>query len=266
MTTPRGPEADDRTDASWLAARRRADIQAREYAVPLLRALEEHLAPGPAHGVDIGTGTGANHTYLTERLTLEIRWTVLDHDPDHLAHPAHADAARVLAGIAELPRLNEDTAARFLTCSAVLDVLRDRDIEALAAVIIDRRLPALFSLSVTGDVAVSPADPLDDHLTHAFNAHQRRDGRLGPDAPRRLAELLPSPWLREARTPWRLRAPADAALLRRYLSERVDAAVDQDPGLGASAARWLERRLRQVEDGLLAVEVGHVDQLVIPSE
>ena len=86
-----------------------------------------------------------------------------------------------LTTIAELPDLLDQRNDRnFLTCSAVLDVLRDRDIDALAQVIEERRLPALFSLSVTGAVLIHPEDPLDQRITDAFNAHQRTDKGFGP--------------------------------------------------------------------------------------
>lgn len=266
MTDPLPPYADGRAEPGWLAARRRADVRARAAARELVRRLEQHLAPGPVHGLDIGTGTGANHTYLTSQFTVETTWSVLDHDPDLLAHPTHSGAVHRLTDLTELPEmLNRQNSPTFLTCSAVLDVLRDRDIEALTRVIADRRLPALFSLSVTGDVVIQPKDPLDDCITAAFNAHQRRDGRLGPDAPRSLAARLPAAWLLKAATPWQLHANADGELLSAYLTERADVAIDQDRNLAAAAANWLERRLGQLEEGHLTVEVGHVDQLVVPT-
>ena len=43
-------------------------------------------------------------------------------------------------------------------------------------------LPLLFALTVIGRVTLSPAEPLDARIGAAFNAHQRRGGRLGPDA------------------------------------------------------------------------------------
>lgn len=252
-------------EPSWLALRAAADTRAREAALPLVRMLGERLAPGPAHGIDIGTGTGANHAYLSARLGVPIRWTVLDHDPDLLGHSAHRHATSLLAEIADLPVLIADGApGTFLTCSAVLDVVEESDLAALAAVIVDRRLPALFSLSVSGEVAIGPEDPLDTPITRAFNAHQRRAGRPGPDAPRRLAERLPAGWLVERDTPWRLAARNDAALLDRYLRERVTVAVESDPELGDLSGKWLERRLADLAAGRLTVEVGHVDQLVLP--
>lgn len=257
---------EDRTASSWLAARTAADHRARAAAGPLLDALAERLAPGPAHGIDLGSGTGANHRYLSERLGVPVQWTVLDHDSDHLAHTAHADATKVLAGVAELEEVLHRGPAngQFLTCSAVLDVLRERDVAVLAELITRHKLPALFSLSVTGVVELAPADPLDARITEAFNAHQRRDDRLGPGAPAYLAERLPAGWLRQVETPWLLRARDDAALLRRYLAERTEAAIEQDRGLSDAAAQWLQRRTAHLESGQLEVLVGHVDQLVLP--
>lgn len=260
------PYADGRAEPGWLAARRAADVRARAAARELVRRLERRLAPGPAHGIDIGAGTGANHTYLTGQLAVDTVWSVVDHDPDLLHHPAHAGAVHRLTAISELPGLlHSQGTPTFLTCSAVLDVLRDRDVAELSDVIVAHGIPALFSLSVTGEVVIRPEDPFDHHITEAFNAHQRRAGRLGPDAPHCLAARLPSAWLRETRTPWQLRAPADADLMRSYLTERADVAAAHDRTLAKTAPTWLERRLEHVESGRLTIEVDHVDQLVLPT-
>lgn len=262
------PDADSRAEPAWLAARRRADVRARAGAMALVHRLERRLAPGPAHGIDIGAGTGANCAYLTQRIAVHTCWSVLDHDQDLLNHPAHADALHRLSGIAELPELldRQGSGRNFLTCSAVLDVLRDCDVEALTHVITSRRMPALFSLSVTGDVAIHPEDPLDHRITDAFNAHQRRAGRLGPDAVGCVGGLLPAGWLQQAETPWQLQALTDADVLRRYLTERAEVAIAQDPDLAEAATEWLERRLSHLVAGQLTVEVGHVDQLILPPD
>ncbi|WP_425310331.1 class I SAM-dependent methyltransferase [Ammonicoccus fulvus] len=253
-------------EPSWLALRSTADERAREAALPLVKSLAERLAPGPAHGIDIGTGTGANHAYLSARLGVPVRWTVLDHDADLLGHAAHRNATGLLAEIADLPVLIGDgTPGTFLTCSAVLDVVGEADLDALAAVLVTRRLPALFSLSVTGEVVIGPEDPLDGSIAEAFNAHQRRGARPGPDAPRRLAERLPVGWLTEVRTHWLLGARDDASLLEGYLRERAAVAVESDPELAGPVNQWLERRMTELAAGCLTVEVGHVDQLVLPA-
>lgn len=267
MTGPESMGQDNRAQPSWLAARNAADERARSQSAPLVHRLSQRLAPGPAEGIDLGTGTGANHRYLSALLTVPVSWTVLDYDPDLLDHAVHLGTTRVLAGIGDLARVLDGRRPDrlFLTCSAVLDVLRADDVATLAKVIVARRLPFLGVLSVTGDVALRPGDPLDGPVSAAFNAHQCRDGRLGPGAPAYLAERLPAGWLHETPTPWALRAGSDAALLRSYLSERAHVAVEQEPELAEPVAGWLERRLTQLANGRLEVDVAHVDQLVLPS-
>ena len=93
-------------------------------------------------------------------------------------------------------------------------------------------------------------------MAAAFNAHQRRGGRLGPDAPaaavaafwRAGMEVLTRP------SPWRLGA-AQAGLMTAWLDGWVGAACEQDPDLDAGAYR--RRRPAQVT-------VGHADLLALP--
>jgi hypothetical protein len=129
------------------------------------------------------------------------------------------------------------------------------------------RTPALFSLSVTGEVTLDPADPLDGPLADAFDAHQRRDGRLGPDAGFEAASLFRRHgWATvTARTPWRLRSQ-QAALMDAWLAGRVEAAVEWAPALGSTARGWLERRRAQRLAGALSAVVAHVDVLALPPE
>jgi hypothetical protein len=99
----------------------------------------------------------------------------------------------------------------------------------------------------------------------AFNAHQRRDRRLGADAvPAAVdalrgtgAELIVRP------SPWRLDA-AHADLMAEWFEGWVAAACEQDPELAAEAGAYMDRRLAQAAAGELAVTVDHADLLVLP--
>ena len=114
----------------------------------------------------------------------------------------------------------------------------------------------------------------------AFDAHQRRDGRPGPQAPDVLVRLLrelaseigrahdggggaTAPQVMTASTPWLLDA-SEPELLERWLRERVEAAVEQEPRLAGRAEAWLARRLDHLAAGELEVRVDHVDLLVLP--
>lgn len=126
-------------------------------------------------------------------------------------------------------------AVRLVTCAALLDVLAEEELAGLARLVVNAEGPALLSLSVDGRVAWSPPDPADDLVAQAFDRHQRRDGRAGPDAPRLfeglLAGLLAGDTtarcrLLRAEVDWLL-GPERPELLRRWLDERVQAVLDQ---------------------------------------
>jgi hypothetical protein len=106
-------------------------------------------------------------------------------------------------------------------------------------------------------VRISPADPLDEPIGAAFDAHQRRDGLLGPDAVAAAVAELGDCLVRPS--PWRLGA-GDAELIAEWLDGWVGAACEQEPGLIPEADAYLERRARQS----LAVTVDHADLLVLP--
>ncbi len=117
----------------------------------------------------------------------------------------------------------------------------------------------LFTLSVTGEVTLDPADPRDAAIAGAFNAHQRRavGGRrlLGPDA----AEVAAAAFGKAGATvtvresPWRLEP--DNPLAAEWLRGWVSAALEQRPDLR------LDDYLRTRATERFAAVVGHVDLL-----
>ena len=123
----------------------------------------------------------------------------------------------------------------------------------------------LLALTVVGRVTLTPEEPLDALMGAAFNAHQRRGRRLGPDAVAAAvdelrgagAEVIVRP------SPWRLDA-AHADLAAEWLGGWVAAACEQEPALAAEAGAYRDRRLAQAAAGELAVTVDHADLLVLP--
>jgi hypothetical protein len=144
--------------------------------------------------------------------------------------------------------------ASLVTASALLDLLtRDELTRMLRAC---RGLPMLLTLSVVGRVTLSPAEPLDARIGTAFNAHQRRSGRLGPDAVAAVVEevggeVRPSPWHLD-----------DRELIAEWFDGWVTAACEQEPELAAGPYR--ARREAQIAAGELGVTVDHADLLVLP--
>jgi hypothetical protein len=262
-----------RVSSSWLELREPADAAAR--ATELVELLE------PSSGVihDLACGTGSMGRWLAPLLDGPQRWVLHDRDDDllevaasELPGPA-ADGAAVdvetrPSDVTRL-RAGDFADASLVTASALLDMLTADDLAALVDGCAGAGCPVLVTLSVVGQVALDPADPLDVRLAAAFDAHQRRPtagGRLlGPDAAdaaadafrRHGAEVLVRP------SPWRLGA-AEADLAAEWLGGWVGAACEQEPALTAAAAPYARRRLAEVRAGRLRVTVGHADLLVLP--
>ena len=262
-------------DPDWLAARVAADDAARVATVTtLLPKLSRYLieAAGPGGTVqiiDLGAGTGANQRWLAPRLPIRQRWLHLDHNPViSRSLPLPAETVIVDEGVEALGQLLTRAGGdrQLVTCSALLDVLTTEQIQAVCRGVIDNRVPAFFSLTVTGGLRFSPADAHDQLLLAAFNDHQRRAGRAGPEATTLTVNLLRAAEfaVTTQETPWRLTAESGHAFIDQMLEERLAAAVAQDPALTRTATAWLGLRRSQLAAGLLRLELDHCDILGLP--
>jgi len=232
----------------WLVLREPADAAAR--SGELAERLARHLPAGPLAIHDLGGGSGSMGRWLAPRLPGPQHWVVHDRD-ERLLELVDIPGVTVETRCGDVTRLTRDdlASASLVTASALLDLLTadelDRMLDACAG------LPMLLALTVIGRVTLSPADPLDALIGSAFNDHQRRDGRLGPDAVERVrGKVVVRP------SPWRLVASELAA---EWLDGWVAAACEQDAALEAAA--YLERRRGQPD---LTVTVEHADLLVLP--
>jgi hypothetical protein len=247
-----------RVSPDWLVLREPADAAARsaELAQRLARRVGASHDPLVIH--DLGGGSGAMGRWLAPRLPQPQHWVVHDRDRDLLELAGPGVETRV-SDITQLT--SEDLAgADLVTASALLDLLTADELAGILAV--SAGIPMLLALSVTGRVALTPAEPLDAPIEAAFNAHQRRHGLLGPDAADAVVALSGSEvYVRPS--PWRLGA-AQAALAAEWLEGWLAAACEQEPGLAAEAAAYRDRRLAQAAAGALGVTVDHADLLVLP--
>jgi hypothetical protein len=258
--------------SAWLAAREPADAAAR--AADLAAALHDRFTSvsgrvsagrtaAPLVIRDLGCGTGSLGRWLAPRLPKPQHWILHDHDPALLAHAA----ASLPGDVTTAPQRGDVTAltgddlagTALVAGSALLDLFTAAEVASLAAACAVHRTPALFTLSVTGEVRFDPPGPLDDTIAAAFNAHQRREtgGRrlLGPDA----AGVTAAAFQRAGATvtvrdsPWRL--VSDRPPAAEWLAGWLDAAQEQRPDLRLDDYR----RFRS--DGRWTVTVGHLDLL-----
>lgn len=266
-----------RAASDWLSLRRPADHAARDTTLPALTRLSHHLSAGLAGGgsvsvLDLGAGTGSNLTWLGPRLDVPQAWTLIDRDEDLLrlaSFPPPHNVVAIHRLTAELDELDSahpyDGAPTLVTCSAVLDVLTTAQVESLCQLVASMGAAALFSLTVTGDVELSPRMALDESINENFNAHQERDGLAGPGATSVARRVLHTAGfhVEVVATPWEL-GPQDAELVERYLTDRVASVVEHEPALAEPGRAWLAARLEQLRDGALGVRVGHEDLVAIP--
>ena len=261
-----------RASPDWLSLREPADAAAR--SAELAERLGRHLAAAGRLVIhDLGGGSGAMGRWLAPRLPGPQHWVVHDRDADLLTlavagapgPAADGTAVTVEARRSDITRLApaDLAGASLVTVSALLDLLTA---DALPRMLVAcAGCPMLLALTVVGRVTLTPEEPLDALMGAAFNAHQRRGRKLGPDAVEAAvdelrgagAEVLVRP------SPWRLDATR-AELVAEWFEGWVAAACEQEPALAPDAAAYRDRRLSQTAAGELTVTVDHADLLVLP--
>lgn len=275
--------------SSWLSQRERVDSQSRSSA--LVAGLNAWLANRDSVTLaDLGCGRGSNVQFLVPRLSVPQRWALFDHDPELLKeargramqlHDARGQPVQVATHCTSLATLAQPALleADVVSASALIDLVSQPWIDALAAQCAEQRQALLVSLSVTGewcfiDAEQQPLDhPEDRFVRGLFNAHQQRDKGLGEalggHAHAALAEALKRRGysLEEAATPWQL-AAGDAThepLIRSLIEGWAAAATEQAPEAATRIAEWRTARLDAVERGQWGVWVGHHDLLALPA-
>ena len=257
-----------RVTPEWLELREPADAAAR--SGELAERLGRHLpATGRLVVHDLGGGSGAMGRWLAPRLRRPQHWVVHDRDPSLLeravADPPDGASVTVEARQDDVTRLTPGdlAGASLITASALLDLLTADELARMLRACAG--CPMLLALTVVGRVSLRPADTLDASIGAAFDAHQRRGRRLGPDAVAAVADALRGTGAEiiVRASPWRLDA-AHADLAAEWLDGWVEAAGEQEPVLAAEAGAYRDRRLAQAASGELAVTVDHADVLVLP--
>ena len=256
-------------DAGWLDLREPMDAVSRDPA--LLDAAADFLAGAPDPlAVDLGCGTGSSIRAFASRAPAGLRWRLVDNDPRLLAIAAERGGAAVETREMDLcePDGVPLEGARLVTASALLDLVSEAWIEALARRVAAAGAGFHATLIYDGVMHWSPARPDDADIVAAFNAHQRRDKgfgpSLGPDAGRAAAAAFGRHGYRvqTGSSPWRIAAEGGAGgdALHRDLVDGVAGAA-AETGLAAAQAWGQARRAAR---GMSSCVVGHVDLLALP--
>jgi hypothetical protein len=267
--------------AEWLALREPADRAAR--SANLTRAVLDALPrDGLQRILDLAAGTGSNLRYLRsagfERTRptnapgakAETDWLLVDHDPSLLAHAPKAPDVRTRC--VDLSTLDDHglfDGRTLVTASALLDLVSEEWLRALAVRCAQAGAAVLFALTYDGRIACSPQDPGDAEIVSLVNRHQRTDKGFGPalgpgatEAAARCFEAL-GYRVQRARSDWTL-PPESRELQRQLIDGWAQAAADIAPGREAVIDAWRDRRLAHVLAGRSEIAVGHEDMAAWP--
>ncbi|MCD6004256.1 glycosyltransferase [Halomonas sp. IOP_6] len=289
--------------ADWLSLRESVDASSRSQTLVdgLASWLSEHQrraeasllteASSPVILADLGCGRGSNSQFLAPRLHHAQRWMLIDHD-SALLNEAYSRTGKLNTGKGEPLQVETHcvslkqfdhpalTHCDVVTASALIDLVSQEWIDALAAQCAKHRQALLITLSITGEwyftnAQQQPLNDLDDRwVSELFNAHQSRDkglgDALGGAAHSALVKAMADYGYRvnEAETPWRLAAgkPAQYPLMCALIEGWASAATEQAPEAASRIARWRDERLGQVAKGEIGIWVGHRDLLALPAD
>ena len=212
--------------------------------------------------------------FLAAYLGGDQRWLLVDHDPRLLAEvSARADSG----GPERFETRQLDLAARLdaggrgifdgralVTAAALLDLVSERWLRAMAVLCRECGAAVLFVLSYDGRIHCTPTDPDDQGVRDLVNQHQQTDKgfgpALGPDATDAAERCFESMGYQVQREPSDWVLPPESEELQRNLIEGwAEAAMAIAPDRSASISGWRTRRLEHVASGRSRLVVGHQD-------
>lgn len=260
--------------AAWLALREPADLAARSRTLTAATGVALH-GRRPVRAVDLATGTGSNVRFLSGYLPIEQEWLVVDHDEALLRTlPGRLPNVPLEVRHADLSGASLAAAVRgrdFVSASALLDLVSEAWMTAMADAVVRERAIALFVLSYDGRIELTPPDASDAPVREFVNRHQRIDKgfgvALGPAcvdvAERMFAER--GYRVRRETSDWTLGA-GSAELQRQLIDGWAGAAIEIEPRASAEVSAWRRRRHEHVAAGRSAMVVGHADLLAVPQD
>lgn len=282
----------DESLSKWLALREPADFAARSATLTL--AVADTLPRDkPLSILDLGTGTGSNVRYLAERLPPQQRWLIVDRDPallDEVAarmlawgaqrgYKTATEGDRLVVRGARLECHVEtrcvdlgtlDDAEIFsgrdlVTASALLDLVSETWLRALAAQCRASGAAALFALTYNGASRCEPVEPEDNTIRDLLNRHQTTSSKgfgpaVGPDAVGRAHRCFAEAGFRVRReaSDWVL-APEARDIQRQLVEGWARAAEEIEPAQVPTFYSWLTRRIAHIDRNRSRITVGHED-------
>jgi hypothetical protein len=268
--------------AQWLQLREPLDAVSR--SAGLCTFLTEALGLKKGQNfriaiIDLGAGTGANLRYAAPLLRGRQDWLLVERDPLLLAAmesrmrewtpPLDCSVRHLQLDLAtqlhQLPLPN----GVLLTASALLDLVSEDWLRALAQSAAKAAAGVWFALNYDGNIECVPAEPEDAEVRELFNRHQLTDKgfgpALGPGAGRMAERIFAAQGyrIRCAPSDWRI-GPQSADLQHALVQGWLEAACEIAPHRAAALRDWAGRRRAHIETACSELRIGHVDIIAIP--
>ncbi|MET0211699.1 MAG: class I SAM-dependent methyltransferase [Vicinamibacterales bacterium] len=228
---------------------------------------------GPLRILDLGAGSGSNLRYLAPRLPIDQEWLLVDRDPRLLAealerkprldagHLCTVDTRCMDLSKLDVPDLF--TGRQLVTASALLDLVSEGWLEALAERCRSTGAAVLLVLTYTGRSRCAPAEAEDEQIRELMNRHQHTDKGLGgpaagPDAVDGAERAFAAVGYRVRRdlSEWRL-PPHQFELQKQLIEGWAQAASDIAPERTHVIQDWLARRLDHLRANRSHIVVSH---------
>jgi hypothetical protein len=248
--------------------------------------------------LDLATGTGSNIRYLAQHLPRSQSWLALDRSAALLAelprrmsqwsaargyHTQTSEGHCVVRSMhfacdvetrqIDLGSLGDHSVfagPHLVTASALLDLVSESWLRALAAHCRVAGAVALFAITYNGRFACTPREGEDDMVRDLMNRHQKRDKGLGgpaagPDAAACAARCFMDAGYSVRREPsdWMLDA-TDTDIQGLLIDGWAEAAAEMAPERATSIEDWRARRIAHVAAGRSRIVVGHDDLAAWP--
>ena len=260
--------------ADWLALREPCDARARNPNI--LDDVVASLNRYPSVRItDLACGTGSTLRALSPRLPVQQNWRLVDNDLGLLARAVATARPATVSATAITLDLNRDLEAALdgsvdlVTASALLDLVSEAWLERLAVEIAARSIPIYAALSYDGRITIDPADPLDDAIIAAVNAHQRTDKGFGQALGPTAASLAIARFEKlgysvvHGKSDWAV-GPDDRDMQFDMLAGWAGAARELGDLPLVDTVEWLTHRRDAVNAGRSSIRVGHVDIFARP--
>jgi hypothetical protein len=290
----------DNSLSDWLELREPADIAARSRG--LVQTVAGALdASGTLHVLDLGTGTGSNLRYVAPLLAGRQHWLVIDRDcallsllPGLMSSwgtareykvgsisnqecvirgeqlDCHVETRSLNLGSLDAPEIF--AGRQLVVASALLDLVSESWLRALASRCREVGAAALFALTYNGSFVCSPAEPEDEMIRDLLNRHQKTDKGLGglaagPDAASCAVRCFTDVGYRvwKHASDWTL-GSSEHELQRRLIDGWAVAAVELAPDSASQIAAWRARRIGHVDACVSRISVGHFDVAACPPD